>query len=72
MGLAVISGLVDDVEVIAGEHGGVIRMTWPTRHPPRLLHLTAPSYDITGALLSRALGVSGRSREFVNEFTINA
>jgi anti-sigma regulatory factor (Ser/Thr protein kinase) len=30
MGLAVISGLVDDVEVIEGEHGGVIRMTWPT------------------------------------------
>jgi anti-sigma regulatory factor (Ser/Thr protein kinase) len=30
MGLAVISGLVDDVEVSAGEHGGMIRMTWPT------------------------------------------
>ncbi|WP_037911833.1 ATP-binding protein [Actinacidiphila yeochonensis] len=30
MGLAVISGLVDDVQVIDGEHGGVIRMTWPT------------------------------------------
>ncbi|MFE9442979.1 ATP-binding protein [Streptomyces sp. NPDC006602] len=30
MGLAVISGLVDDVEVTAGEHGGSIRMTWPT------------------------------------------
>ncbi|WP_274561051.1 ATP-binding protein [Streptomyces spiramyceticus] len=30
MGLAVISGLVDDVEVIAGESGGVIRMSWPT------------------------------------------
>jgi anti-sigma regulatory factor (Ser/Thr protein kinase) len=30
MGLAVISGLVDDVEVLDGEHGGVIRMTWPT------------------------------------------
>ncbi|GGR85733.1 anti-sigma regulatory factor [Streptomyces humidus] len=29
MGLAVISGLVDDVEVTAGEHGGQIRMTWP-------------------------------------------
>ncbi|MEW2046103.1 ATP-binding protein [Streptomyces sp. NBC_00377] len=29
MGLAVISGLVDDVEVTAGEHGGLIRMTWP-------------------------------------------
>ncbi|MDF3300668.1 ATP-binding protein [Streptomyces tropicalis] len=29
MGLAVISGLVDDVEVMAGEHGGSIRMTWP-------------------------------------------
>lgn len=29
MGLAVISGLVDDVEVSAGNGGGVIRMTWP-------------------------------------------
>ncbi|MFC7308391.1 ATP-binding protein [Streptomyces monticola] len=30
MGLAVISGLVDDVEVTAGEDGGLIRMSWPT------------------------------------------
>lgn len=30
MGLAVISGLVDDVEVIEGAAGGVIRMSWPT------------------------------------------
>ncbi|MEU5114159.1 ATP-binding protein [Streptomyces longwoodensis] len=30
MGLAVISGLVDDVEVSTGENGGLIRMTWPT------------------------------------------
>ncbi|WP_372350019.1 ATP-binding protein [Streptomyces sp. KL116D] len=30
MGLAVISGLVDDVEVSAGADGGLIRMTWPT------------------------------------------
>ncbi|WP_329134733.1 ATP-binding protein [Streptomyces sp. NBC_01476] len=30
MGLAVISGLVDDVEVIEGETGGTIRMSWPT------------------------------------------
>jgi anti-sigma regulatory factor (Ser/Thr protein kinase) len=30
MGLAVISGLVDDVKVTAGADGGVIRMTWPT------------------------------------------
>lgn len=30
MGLAVISGLVDDVEVSASENGGLIRMTWPT------------------------------------------
>ncbi|GHG60738.1 ATP-binding protein [Streptomyces griseocarneus] len=30
MGLAVISGLVDDVEVSAGEAGGLIRMSWPT------------------------------------------
>jgi anti-sigma regulatory factor (Ser/Thr protein kinase) len=33
MGLAVISGLVDDVEVTAGENGGSIRMTWPTTPP---------------------------------------
>jgi anti-sigma regulatory factor (Ser/Thr protein kinase) len=30
MGLAVISGLVDDVEVTSGDEGGVIRMSWPT------------------------------------------
>ncbi|MFD3515905.1 ATP-binding protein [Streptomyces sp. NPDC058657] len=30
MGLAVISGLVDDLQVIDGENGGVIRMCWPT------------------------------------------
>lgn len=30
MGLAVISGLVDDVEVTSTEDGGVIRMSWPT------------------------------------------
>jgi anti-sigma regulatory factor (Ser/Thr protein kinase) len=30
MGLAVISGLVDDVEVTSSETGGVIRMSWPT------------------------------------------
>ncbi|MGW2562639.1 ATP-binding protein [Streptomyces sp. NPDC001514] len=29
MGLAVISGLVDDVEVTSGVDGGVIRMSWP-------------------------------------------
>ncbi|MFI8824527.1 ATP-binding protein [Streptomyces sp. NPDC053431] len=29
MGLAVIRGLVDDVEVSAGEEGGTIRMSWP-------------------------------------------
>ncbi|MFD9573126.1 ATP-binding protein [Streptomyces sp. NPDC059982] len=29
MGLAVISGLVDDVSVTAGEFGGTIRMSWP-------------------------------------------
>jgi anti-sigma regulatory factor (Ser/Thr protein kinase) len=29
MGLAVISGLVDDVEVISNENGGIIRMSWP-------------------------------------------
>ncbi|MEU0525334.1 ATP-binding protein [Streptomyces niveus] len=30
MGLAVISGLVDDVEVTSDGAGGVIRMSWPT------------------------------------------
>ncbi|MEU0309515.1 ATP-binding protein [Streptomyces cyaneofuscatus] len=30
MGLAVISGLVDDVEVRSGAGGGTIRMSWPT------------------------------------------
>ncbi|WP_405614281.1 ATP-binding protein [Streptomyces sp. NBC_01511] len=30
MGLAVISGLVDDVEVTSDESGGTIRMSWPT------------------------------------------
>jgi anti-sigma regulatory factor (Ser/Thr protein kinase) len=30
MGLAVISGLVDDVEVLESATGGVIRMSWPT------------------------------------------
>ncbi|NSC23104.1 ATP-binding protein [Streptomyces albus subsp. chlorinus] len=33
MGLAVISGLVDDVEVTTDENGGVIRMSWPTAEP---------------------------------------
>jgi anti-sigma regulatory factor (Ser/Thr protein kinase) len=33
MGLAVISGLVDDVEVLEGEYGGVIRMSWPITPP---------------------------------------
>jgi len=37
MGLAVISGLVDDVEVSAGEHGGSIKMTWPTTPPAVVL-----------------------------------
>ncbi|EGX60948.1 hypothetical protein SZN_04923 [Streptomyces zinciresistens K42] len=37
MGLAVISGLVDDVEVSSGEHGGLIRMTWPTTPPAVVL-----------------------------------
>jgi anti-sigma regulatory factor (Ser/Thr protein kinase) len=36
MGLAVISGLVDDVEVTAGENGGQIRMSWPTTPPATL------------------------------------
>ncbi|MYW70338.1 ATP-binding protein [Streptomyces sp. SID8379] len=30
MGLAVISGLVDDVQVTADADGGLIRMSWPT------------------------------------------
>ncbi len=29
LGLAVISGLVEDFEVSAGAHGGLIRMSWP-------------------------------------------
>ncbi|MFH8339224.1 ATP-binding protein [Streptomyces sp. AM6-12] len=33
MGLAVISGLVDDVEVTTGANGGLIRMTWPAASP---------------------------------------
>ncbi|MFF3661585.1 ATP-binding protein [Streptomyces olivochromogenes] len=37
MGLAVISGLVDDVEVTAGEHGGLIKMSWPTTPPAALV-----------------------------------
>ncbi|MCX4963814.1 ATP-binding protein [Streptomyces sp. NBC_00654] len=36
MGLAVISGLVDDVEVRSGADGGVIRMSWPTAHTTAL------------------------------------
>ncbi|MEN3582554.1 MULTISPECIES: ATP-binding protein [unclassified Streptomyces] len=36
MGLAVISGLVDDVEVTVDEGGGLIRMTWPA-NPPQAL-----------------------------------
>ncbi|MFE9098535.1 ATP-binding protein [Streptomyces sp. NPDC007264] len=36
MGLAVISGLVDDVEVTAGRDGGRIRMSWPTTPPVTL------------------------------------
>ncbi|MEU3824238.1 ATP-binding protein [Streptomyces sp. SID486] len=37
MGLAVISGLVDDVEVTTGQNGGLIRMTWPTTPPTTAL-----------------------------------
>ncbi|MFF8728890.1 ATP-binding protein [Streptomyces sp. NPDC015171] len=37
MGLAVISGLVDDVEVTTGQDGGLIRMTWPTAPPATAL-----------------------------------
>ncbi|MDI3389619.1 ATP-binding protein [Streptomyces sp. B-S-A8] len=36
MGLAVISGLVDDVEVTAGPEGGLIKMSWPTAPEPQL------------------------------------
>ncbi|MFF2012044.1 ATP-binding protein [Streptomyces sp. NPDC058195] len=36
MGLAVISGLVDDVEVWSGAKGGVIRMSWPKTPEPVL------------------------------------
>lgn len=34
LGLAVISGLVDDVEVTADARGGLIRMSWPTVSAP--------------------------------------
>jgi anti-sigma regulatory factor (Ser/Thr protein kinase) len=34
MGLAVISGLVDDVEVTSDGHGGLIRMCWPIPPSP--------------------------------------
>ncbi|EFF92280.1 MULTISPECIES: ATP-binding protein [unclassified Streptomyces] len=37
MGLAVISGLVDDVQVTSGEGGGRIKMTWPTTPPAVML-----------------------------------
>ncbi|WP_327354450.1 ATP-binding protein [Streptomyces sp. NBC_01304] len=36
MGLAVIGGLVDDVEVTADESGGLIRMSWPKAPEPLL------------------------------------
>ncbi|MFK0259148.1 ATP-binding protein [Streptomyces sp. NPDC090445] len=36
MGLAVISGLVDDVEVTSSERGGTIRMSWPVSANPEL------------------------------------
>lgn len=36
MGLAVISGLVDDVEVTADDKGGLIRMSWPVIPEPVL------------------------------------
>lgn len=36
MGLAVISGLVDDVEVTADGNGGLIRMSWPVAPEPVL------------------------------------
>ncbi|SCK47585.1 ATP-binding protein [Streptomyces sp. WMMB 322] len=36
MGLAVISGLVDDVEVTADGNGGLIRMSWPVTPEPVL------------------------------------
>ncbi|MEU3723474.1 ATP-binding protein [Streptomyces sp. NPDC031705] len=36
MGLAVISGLVDDVSVTSGESGGTIRMSWPVAAAPEV------------------------------------
>ncbi|MGH3309906.1 MAG: ATP-binding protein [Streptomyces sp.] len=36
MGLAVISGLVDDVEVTTDENGELIRMSWPVAPEPVL------------------------------------
>ncbi|MBB0247324.1 ATP-binding protein [Streptomyces alkaliphilus] len=32
LGLAVISALVDEVEVTGDDRGGLIRMSWPTAH----------------------------------------
>jgi len=34
MGLAVLSGLVDDLDVSSGAEGGVIRMSWPVKEHP--------------------------------------
>lgn len=36
MGLAVISGLVDDVEITTNDKGGIIRMSWPTTPAPAM------------------------------------
>ncbi|MCD0482435.1 ATP-binding protein [Streptacidiphilus sp. ASG 303] len=33
MGLAVISGLVDDLDVASDDVGGVVRMSWPVAEP---------------------------------------
>ncbi|MGK4581782.1 ATP-binding protein [Kitasatospora sp. HPMI-4] len=33
LGLAVITGLVEDVEVTSGADGGLIRMSWPVADP---------------------------------------
>jgi anti-sigma regulatory factor (Ser/Thr protein kinase) len=35
VGLAVISGLVDEVSVDSGPQGGAVRMTWPAGAPAR-------------------------------------
>ena len=76
MGLAVISGLVDDVEVTAGDHGGVIRMTWPTTPPVRPAVIPDPSLVLISSVKRALLGGASlmflrEHDQFVNDFTAN-